>query len=204
MVLYAETRTPTNAPCLARGTSPGRLFLKSPFQMIKRLNLFFFIWTRTHRFTYLVSQVFLAALGLRCCTRAFSGRGEQSPRSSWYTGFPGCGQRSPLPIWYTGFAWWGSTWCPGPRHMGSSICLRGLRALGHAESSPTRDQTRVPCTGRWILINCTPREVPRLLNLNFLQPILGFRGGSDSNESACNAGDPGFGGCIDETDFCLS
>ena len=27
--------TPTNAPFLARGTSPGRLFLRSPFQMIK-------------------------------------------------------------------------------------------------------------------------------------------------------------------------
>ena len=88
--------------------------------------------------------------------------------------------------------------------MGSSICSTGLSALGHAESSPTGDQTRVPCTGRWILIDCTPKEVPRLLNLNFLQPILGFHGGSDSKESACNAGDPSFGGCIDETDFCLS
>ena len=41
----------------------------------------------------------------------------------------------------------------------------------------TRDQTRVPCPGRWILVHFTTRE--------------GFPGGSDSDESACNEGDLG-------------
>ena len=35
----------------------------------------------------------------------------------------------------------------------------GLEALLHEESSQTRDQTRVPVTGRWILIHWTTREV---------------------------------------------
>ena len=34
-----------------------------------------------------------------------------------------------------------------------------LVALQHVESSWTRDQTHVPCTGRQILIHCTNREV---------------------------------------------
>ena len=35
----------------------------------------------------------------------------------------------------------------------------GLVALRHVESSRTRDQTRVPCPGRWTLIHCTTREI---------------------------------------------
>ena len=36
----------------------------------------------------------------------------------------------------------------------------GLVVLRHVESSQTREQTHIPCTGRWILIHCTTREVP--------------------------------------------
>ena len=40
----------------------------------------------------------------------------------------------------------------------------GFVAPRHVESSQTRDQTRVPCTGRQILIiHCTTREVPLLV-----------------------------------------
>ena len=35
----------------------------------------------------------------------------------------------------------------------------GLVALQHMGSSRTRDRTRVPCTGRWILNHCATREV---------------------------------------------
>ena len=35
----------------------------------------------------------------------------------------------------------------------------GLVALPHVGSSRTRDRTRVPCIGRWILNHCTTREV---------------------------------------------
>ena len=36
----------------------------------------------------------------------------------------------------------------------------GLVALRQVGSSRTRDQTRVPCIGRWILNHCATREVP--------------------------------------------
>ena len=43
---------------------------------------------------------------------------------------------------------------------GFSSCSTGLAVLQHVESSWTRNQTHVPCIGRWILISCTTREVP--------------------------------------------
>ena len=41
----------------------------------------------------------------------------------------------------------------------------GLDALQRVESSWTRDQTPVPCIGRWILYHWTTREV---LHVNFI------------------------------------
>ena len=35
----------------------------------------------------------------------------------------------------------------------------GLVTAQHVESSPTRNQTCVPCIGRWIFIHCTTRKV---------------------------------------------
>ena len=43
----------------------------------------------------------------------------------------------------------------GSRHASSVV------APLHVGSSQTRNQTRVPCTGRRIPIHCTPREVPQ-------------------------------------------
>ena len=40
------------------------------------------------------------------------------------------------------------------------LCHTGLVAPQHVESSWTRDQTPVPCLGRWILIHCATRKVP--------------------------------------------
>ena len=37
-----------------------------------------------------------------------------------------------------------------------------LVALWHVGSSRTRDQTRVPCIGRWILNHCATREAPNV------------------------------------------
>ena len=39
---------------------------------------------------------------------------------------------------------------PRPRAQAQSLCM-GLVTLWHVGSSQTRDQTRVSCTGRWIL-----------------------------------------------------
>ena len=57
--------------------------------------------------------------------------------------------------------------------MGASGAAHGLYSPGsvvmaqwapaapwHVESSPTRDQTFVPCAGRQILLHCATREVP--------------------------------------------
>ena len=38
-------------------------------------------------------------------------------------------------------------------------CRIGLVAPWHMEHSRTRDQTDIPCIGRWILLHCTTREV---------------------------------------------
>ena len=44
--------------------------------------------------------------------------------------------------------------------MGSVIAAHtSLAASRHVGSSQTRDQTRVPCIGRWVLNHWTPREV---------------------------------------------
>ena len=47
----------------------------------------------------------------------------------------------------------------------------GLVAPRHVGSSLTRDQTRVPCIGRWILNHCATGEVPDFIFLIVL--ILG-------------------------------
>ena len=55
------------------------------------------------------------------------------------TGFSGCGVHA-------------------PEHRPSSW-LMGLVAPWHVRYSQTSSQTPVPCTGRWILVHCTTREV---------------------------------------------
>ena len=52
-------------------------------------------------------------------------------------------------------------------HGLSSLQLSGVLVHGHVGSSHTRDQTCVPCTGRWILTHCTSKEVLVYLFLNF-------------------------------------
>ena len=47
----------------------------------------------------------------------------------------------------------GFSWSLGPRHV-------GFVAAWRMESSRSRDQTHVPCTGRQILNHWTTREVP--------------------------------------------
>ena len=50
-------------------------------------------------------------------------------------------------------------WAPGLQYLRHT----GLVALRPVGSSPTRNQTSVPCIGRWILNHWTTREVPHLL-----------------------------------------
>ena len=38
----------------------------------------------------------------------------------------------------------------------SVVVVHGLSCPAHVDSSPTRDRTHVPCTGRWILERPSP------------------------------------------------
>ena len=76
----------------------------------------------------------------------------------------------------TGFSlWWLLLlWNTGSRHTGFSSCsswaqqlwCMGLAAPWQVKSSQTRNQTRVPCIGTWILNHWTTGEIPFLFHLN--------------------------------------
>lgn len=99
----------------------------------------------------------LVALGLRCCSEAFSSCAGFSLRrllSLWSTDF-----RSPKAS------------VPAARLRSCSLralgwcCLcgcgkRGFAVLSIRASSPTRNQTPCPCTGRWVLNHWTTWDVP--------------------------------------------
>ena len=150
---------------------------------------------------------FLAALGLHCCTRAFSSCGEgglffiavrgllivvaslvakhrlqarglqqlqhlgsvvaarrpQSMQASVVAahGLSSCGARA---LQSAGFSSCG-TWAQqlllvGSRAWAQQLWRTGLVAPRYVGSSWIRDQTSVPCIGRWILNCWTTREVP--------------------------------------------
>ena len=109
--------------------------------------LFYFI------LIYVCMYVCMAALGLHCCTWAFSNYFEQGllllqSTGSRHPGFSSCSTRTQ------------QLWLTGSRAQAQQLWCTGLVALWHVESSRTRAQTRVPCIGRRILNHCTTREVP--------------------------------------------
>ena len=110
-------------------------------------------------FINLFIYLFLAALGLHCCVRAFSS----------------CASGGYSLLQCVGFSLW---WLlllrsAGSRRAGFSSCTtrslehrlsscgaQGLVAPWHVESSRTKARTRVPCIGRRIRNHCATREVP--------------------------------------------
>ena len=92
----------------------------------------------------------LAALGLRCCMKAFSSCGERGLLSSCDARASPCGSFSCL------------------QSTGSGDCgLQSLWRLGFIApllvgSSRTRDQTHLSCIGRWILNHWATREVLKI------------------------------------------
>ena len=114
-------------------------------------------------------NLFLAALGLRCCTWAFSSCGEWS---SHCDGFSCCREQA-LGSWGSVVLARGLSSCGSrPLELRLSSCgARGLVAPQHVGSSRARTRTRVPCIGRWIPNHCTTRKVPRK---NVLKRILGI------------------------------
>ena len=106
----------------------------------------------------------MAALGLRCCTWAFSSCGEWgllfvAVRGLLLAvaslvaeqGLQACGLQQ--------------LWLAGSRAQAQQLWVMGLVALRHVGSSRTRYRTRVPCIGRQILNHCAPREVPKSQSL---------------------------------------
>ena len=116
---------------------------------------------------------FLAALGLRCCTRAFSSWGEWGLLFIVVSGLlivvaSPVEEDGPQGAWASVVAARGlsicNAWALG--RCGSVVVVHGLSC-----SVATRDQTRVPCIGRQILNHCATREAPSCLVL-----ILHFSG----------------------------
>ena len=111
---------------------------------------------------------FLAALGLRCCARAFSLAAASGGYSSlWCAG---------LSLWWLLLLQSTGSRCVGFSSSGTwaqQLCLMGSRAQAqqlwrtdlvapqHVGYSWTRARTHVPCNGRQILNHCTTSEVPQ-------------------------------------------
>ena len=88
----------------------------------------------------------MAALGLPCCVQAFSSCSEYGLLSGYSAQASYCGsfsRRRAQPL--------------GP--VGSVVVAHWLSFPWHVKSSRTREQTCVPCTGRWVLNHWTTREV---------------------------------------------
>ena len=90
--------------------------------------------------------LFVAALGLCCCTQAFSSCSMQ-------------GLLSAVVCRLTA-GWFLLLQSTGSRAQDQSLWHTGSIAPRHVRSSQTRGRTRVPCIGRRILNHWTTREVP--------------------------------------------
>ena len=103
--------------------------------------------------------LFLTALGLRCCTRAFSSCGE---RGLLFVAARGLFTVVASLVMEHGLqARRLQQLClPGSRAQAQQLWRTGLVALQHVGSSWTRARTRVPCIGRKILNHCATREAP--------------------------------------------
>ena len=133
---------------------------------ITSLAVTFLLFKKFFKLIYLFIYLFLAALALRCCARAFSSCGE---RGLLFVAVlrlliavaslaveHGVQARGLQQLW----------------HMGSVVVARRLQSTGSVVvahrlscsaargSSRTRARTHVPCIGRRILNHCTSREVP--------------------------------------------
>ena len=115
-------------------------------------SLFFFFFFFTNFWPwysiYLLIYLFLAALGLRFCARAFSSCGKWGPLL--------IAVRGPLTIVASLVAEHRL-----PDAQAQQLWLTGLVAPWHVGSSQTRAGTRVPCISRQTLNHCATREAPK-------------------------------------------
>ena len=124
-----------------------------------------------------INYLVLVALGFCCCTKASfiaASRGTlccgmQASRGSGFS----CCRPLALGLQTSVFA-----------VHGLRVVATGLVALRHVESSHIRDQTYVPCIGRWIPIYCATREVPQRYFQHRYWKSLEFSGGGSFLYSA--------------------
>ena len=116
-------------------------------------------------------------LGLRCCTWASSSCGERG-FSLWWLLLLGSTGSSPTGFTCC-FTWTGSLRLMGSRAQAQQLWHTGLAAPWRAESSQSRDQTHVPCTGRWILYP------PGKSRLGFLKDCSECSGKNDLRRISC-------------------
>ena len=110
-----------------------------------------------YKFINVFIYLFLVALGLCCCARAFSSCGERGllfvvvhrvfPAVASPVAEHGLQARGLKQLWLT-----------GSRAQAQQLWSTGLVAPLHVGSSRTRARTRVPCIGRQILNHCATRE----------------------------------------------
>ena len=139
------------------------------------MEVLFLFFLKLSQFFVLILKIFkfLAALGLRCCAWAFSNWSKRGPhfvavhRLLIVVASPVAEHR----LQARGLQ---QLWLAGPRVQAQQLWHVALVALQHVGSFQTRDQTRVPCNGRWILNHCTTREVPGssiFLKVKFKMPL---------------------------------
>ena len=138
--------------------------------MVKMVRFMFFVFKSIY--------LFLAVLGLRCCTQAFSSCSKWGllfvvvrgfslrwllllrSTGSRCAGFSSCGTQAQ------------QLWLAGSRAQAQQLWRTGLVAPRHVGSSQTRARTRVPCIGRRILNHCATREAHVLC---FVYPTTIFK-----------------------------
>ena len=114
--------------------------------------LFIYFWLHqvfaaAHRLSLVVARggyslLRCAVFSLRCLLLLRS-------TGSRHAGFTSCG------------TWAQQLWLTGSRAQAQQLWRMGLVSPRHVGSSRTRDGTRVPCIGRWILNHCATREAHR-------------------------------------------
>ena len=107
---------------------------------------------------------FMAALGLRCCMRAFSSCGERG-RFLQFCGFLVAVASLVAEHWLQAHGLQ-QLWLTGSRAQAQYLWRTGLVAPRHVGSSRTRARTHVPCIGNQSLNHCATREALHLLLLS--------------------------------------
>ena len=135
-------------------------------------------------FLILFIYLFLAELGLRCCSRAFLQLRQTNYSSLWCKGFSLRwllllqSMRSTCTGFSSCGSWAQQLWLKGSRAQAQQLWRMGLVVPQHVGSSQIGDRTHVPCIGKWVINHCTTREVPRVsfchqkISINLKQIVI--------------------------------